>query len=68
MTRLTKFAIGAAAALVLAAAVISASRAIAPRAPGLTYSRDDSSGRADIPAAVVAETQRANEHHNVTTA
>lgn len=68
MTRLTKFAIGAAAALVLAAAVISPLRAIAPRAGGWASSQEDGPGRSDTHAAVDAETQRPDEHHHVTTA
>jgi len=51
MKRATTFAIRAAAVVVLAATVISSSRAIAPRADGSAASEKDCSGRIDISAA-----------------
>ena len=68
MTRLTKFAIGAAGALVLAAAEISPLRAIAPRAGGWASSQEDGPGRPDIHAAVDGETHPPDGHHHATTA
>jgi hypothetical protein len=56
MKRATTFAIRAVAVVVLAAAVISSSRAINQRADGLASSGNDGWDRSDVPAPVVAST------------